>query len=101
MAYSPLFTTVCFDPKSNKYGFRKLSLVEIPFYAIGIKFPTELNEKDGNFFTDLRALRDSQYVKQRPVVVFPEATKTNGRGVLHFQEDLINAILKAAGPNSE
>jgi hypothetical protein len=100
MAYSPLFTTVCFDPKSNRFGFRKLALLEIPLYAMGIKFPSELNENDGNFFTDLRALRDSQYVKQRPLIVFPEATKTNGRGVLNFEADVTSALIKAATQES-
>ena len=31
----------------------------------------------------------------RPVVIFPEATKTNGRGILQFEDDIIAIILNA------
>ena len=64
----------------------------MPFYAIGIKFPREeLNE--ANFFTDIDALRTSLYVKNRPIVVFPEGTKTNGRGILHIEDDIVKMIV--------
>lgn len=33
---------------------------------------------------------------RRPVVIFPEATKTNGRGILNFEQDILDIILKAA-----
>lgn len=39
MAYSPLYTAVAINKSNGKYGFRKLSLLEIPLHAIGIKFP--------------------------------------------------------------
>lgn len=96
MAYSPTFTALCKGEKSGKYGFRKLGMFEVPFYAMGIKFPETVRETDGNFFTDLRALKDSQYVKSRPIVIFPEGTKTNGMGILNFEEGVSEIIIKAA-----
>lgn len=39
MAYSPCFTAVCFDPETKKHGLRKLGMLELPFFAMGIKFP--------------------------------------------------------------
>jgi hypothetical protein len=43
LAYSPIFTAVAINKQTGKYGFRKLSLLEIPFHAIGIKFPQEVD----------------------------------------------------------
>lgn len=89
MAYGPVFTAIA--TRNGKYGLRKIGMFELPFYAIGIKFPREeLNE--ANFFTDITALRNSLYVKNRPIVVFPEGTKTNGRGILHIEDDIIKMI---------
>ena len=79
MAYSPLFTAVCQHKDTQKFGFRKLGFFEIIPYAMGLKFPIQVGQNE--LFDDLKKLRDSQYV-MRPVVIFPEATKTNGKGVL-------------------
>jgi hypothetical protein len=38
-------------------------------------------------------------VKTRPIVIFPEGTKTNGRGILHFPEGIFDIILKSAKSN--
>lgn len=72
-------------------------MFETPFYALGLKFPTEV-QCSKNFFTDLKTLRDSTYVK-RTIVVFPEATKTNGRGILSFEDGMIEILLKALASN--
>jgi len=66
-------------------------MLELPFYAVGIKFPQRV--KEGDFYSSLRELKDSQYVKSRPLVVFPEGTKSNGRGILSFESDIINVLL--------
>ena len=42
LSYSPLFTTVAINAETKKHGFRKLAAWEIPFYAMGIKFPSEV-----------------------------------------------------------
>ena len=60
---------------------------------MGIKFPKEVSQSA--FFDDLKQMSESQYVR-RPVVIFPEATKTNGRGVLNIEDDLVDIIVKAA-----
>ena len=91
MKYSPLFTAVC--SKAGKFGLRKIGILELPFYAMGIKFPQEVKESDTNFFTDISVLKASQYCKQRPVVIFPEGTKTNGRGILNFENDITKMLL--------
>lgn len=36
------------------------------------------------------------YRGQRPVVLFPEGTKTNGLGILNIDEGVINMIAEAA-----
>ncbi len=55
-----------------------------------------MKENDSNFFTDLIALKDSLYVKNRPIVVFPECTKTNGKGILQIEDDIVQILVKAA-----
>ena len=90
MAYGPVFTAVA--TRNGKYGLRKIGFFELPFYAMGIKFPRE-ELKETNFFTDIEALRASLYVKSRPIVVFPEGTKTNGRGLLHIEDDIVKMIV--------
>jgi len=61
MKYSPLFTAVCY--KAGKFGLRRIGILELPFYAMGIKFPQEVKESDTNFFTDISVLKASQYCK--------------------------------------
>ena len=62
MAYAPTFTAVCREANTGKYGLRKVGLLELPFFAMGIKFPVEVKEGSSNFFTDLAALKASLYV---------------------------------------
>ena len=63
MAYSPTFAALCRGQESGRYGFRKLGMLEIVTYAIGIKFPKDVRENSGHFFTDLKQMRDSQYIR--------------------------------------
>jgi 1-acyl-sn-glycerol-3-phosphate acyltransferase len=93
MAYSPLFTAVAINRENGKLGLRKLGMLEIMMHAIGIKFPQEVNP--AHCYTDLTTLLNSQYTK-RPVVIFPEATKTNGKGVLSFPSDITDMIIKTS-----
>ncbi len=90
MNYSPIFTAVCFDGK--RYGLRRIGMFELPFYAMGVKFPRTVS--DGQLITDIEAVRG--YVSQRPIVIFPEGSKTNGRGILAFEEDIVEMILAAS-----
>jgi 1-acyl-sn-glycerol-3-phosphate acyltransferase len=52
-----------------------------------------VNATDPNFYTDLKALRASLYVKSRPIVVFPEGTKTNGRGILQLEDEIVEILV--------
>jgi len=85
MTYSPVFTAVATD--GQKFGLRRVGLLELPFFAMGIKFP----RSDAAVVTDLDQI--AGYVSQRPIVIFPEGTKTNGRGILTFEEDIVSLIL--------
>ena len=44
VGYSPLFTAVCQNKDTGKYGFRKLGFFEVPLYALGLKFPTKVDD---------------------------------------------------------
>ena len=92
--YGPVFTQVA--SKNGRFGFRKLGLFEIPLAAIGLRFPPEVKEDDKNFFTDLGELRASLYVQGRPIAVFPEGSKTNGRGILQLEEGIVEVLTNAA-----
>ena len=92
--YGPVFTQVA--SKNGRFGLRKLGLFEIPLAAIGLRFPPEVKEDDKNFFTDLGELRASLYVQGRPIAVFPEGSKTNGRGILQLEEGIVEVLAKAA-----
>jgi len=39
------------------------------------------------------------YKGVRPVVVFPEATKTNGLGILNLERDVVRMVVEAGGLN--
>ena len=39
--YQPLFTAVCFNPDTKKYGLRKVGFLEMIKFTIGISFPSE------------------------------------------------------------
>ena len=94
MAYGPVFTKVAV--RGGKQGFRVLGMLEIIREAMGLRFPVEVKEGDTNFYTDLAALRASLYVKSRPIAVFPEGAKTNGKGILQIHPDIIEILAKAA-----
>ena len=47
------------------------------------------------FFADLQALYDSKYVK-RPIVLIPECTNTNGKGVLQIPPSVMNDLISPA-----
>lgn len=94
MEYGPVFTQAA--SKNGRFGLRKLGLIEIPLAAIGLRFPPEVKDDDKNFFTDLKELRASLYVQARPIAVFPEGSKTNGRGILQLEEGIVEVLTNAA-----
>ncbi|KAI9512164.1 hypothetical protein F5148DRAFT_974063 [Russula earlei] len=64
--------------RANIVGFRKVSLLNIILHTGN----TPLDASGGNFVS-LEEIRSSA---NRPVVVFPECTTSNGRGLLQFAE---------------
>src|SRR5712671_6140707 len=64
--------------RANIVGFRKVSLLRIIMSTGG----TPLDASSGNYFN----LEDIRSSASRPVVVFPECTTSNGRGLLKFSE---------------
>ncbi|KAH9966132.1 hypothetical protein BC827DRAFT_1125793 [Russula dissimulans] len=64
--------------RANIVGFRKVSLLRIIMCTGG----TPLDASGGNYF-NLEEIRSSA---SRPIVVFPECTTSNGRGLLKFAE---------------
>jgi len=64
--------------RANIVGFRKVSLLRIIMYTGG----TPLDASGGNYLK-LEEIRSSA---TRPIVVFPECTTSNGRGLLKFAE---------------
>lgn len=62
----------------NIAGFRKVSLLQVVMYT----GRTPLDASSGNY-SSLEEIRSSA---DRPLVVFPECTTSNGRGLLKFAE---------------
>eukprot|EP00347_Sterkiella_histriomuscorum_P002985 403366042 len=93
LCYAPLYTQVAINRQSGKFGFRVIGMLEVLRCAIGIRFPQEVD--NGSFYDNLETLIASQKIK-RPIVLFPEATKTNGRGILNFEPEIVDIILAAA-----
>jgi hypothetical protein len=63
-------------------------------HAIGLRFP---KVEEGKQYLDLKKTLMDAYIK-RPLVIFIEGTKTNGRGVLEpshsIVEEIVNFSLK-------
>mmetsp|Transcript_33369 Transcript_33369/g.51182 ORF Transcript_33369/g.51182 Transcript_33369/m.51182 type:complete len:86 (+) Transcript_33369:515-772(+) len=70
------------------------------FAACGILFPEEQTDDSGVFFS-IKELKEQSgflwYKGQRPVVVFPEGSKTNGLGILNIEKGIIDMIKRAGG----
>jgi hypothetical protein len=65
-------------PRANIVGFRKVSLLRIIMHTGG----SPLNVSSG----DCSSLEEIRRSANRPVVVFPECTTSNGRGLLKFAD---------------
>ena len=79
-----------FDEKNGKAGVRALGSLEIISRACGLHFPQK--RPSNQLHQSFQELRNSMYVKFRPIVFFPECTKTNGKGVLNIPEPALNLI---------
>ena len=102
MKYSPTFTkvvTVNNQDGQSTVGLRVLGTWETLCHALGINVPDTLTSDSGVFYS-IKELRDNAGFMwcrgQRPIVVFPEGTKTNGEGVLKIDQDITKMIIDAA-----
>jgi len=102
--YSPTFTQIVIVKQpggSTKAGLRILSGWELFKHAIGLKFPEEVSEDPGYVYYSIKQLRQDSgflwYKGLRPVVVFPEGTKTNGLGILNIEPGIVKMISEAGG----
>ena len=93
VTYAPLFTTMDFDDKTGKEGVRALSNFEVLSRACGIKFPEK--RPSNQLYRSFWELRNAQYIKNRPIVFFPECTKTNGKGIIKIPEPAMKLIAGA------
>lgn len=77
-----------FDQLSGKAGLRPLGIFETMRRAIGIVHPQRVAAQSLHAsFMDLKEAHGG-----RPLVFFPECTKTNGRGILDFPEEALGFI---------
>jgi len=99
--YTPIFTKVLlYTDLSGKAraGIRELSSFEQLTHSFGLKFPQIIQERVNTnepypaFHKDLKALHDSKYVK-RPIVLIPECTSTNGRGILQIPQPVMEDLI--------
>lgn len=106
--YSPIFTQIVIvkGAKANKVGLRKMGTWETIKAAMGISFPEEYEEgkQPAGVYFSVKELRENDgflwYNPTRPVVIFPEGTKTNGLGILNIEDGVIKLIDDAAHPDS-
>lgn len=84
--YSPVFTQIATNGK--RVGFRVLGFYERMTHGLGIGHPQEID----NLLT-LEEVREAN--SRRPIIVYPEGTKTNGMGVLQFPEEVSKQLLRA------
>lgn len=71
-------------------GLRVLTGWQLIKRAIGVTLPRQYP----NLYSSFKQIQDAQFTR-RPIVVFPQCTKTNGRGVLNFPIGL-QIMLQAA-----
>ena len=64
--------------------------------AIGLKFPEVLSKHQDNVFYSVKELKENtgnfMVRGTRPIVLFPEGTKTNGYGILNIDAGVIKLI---------
>jgi hypothetical protein len=64
--------------------------------AIGLRFPEIHKKQQDNVFYSVKELNEKEglfwYKGMRPVVLFPEGTKTNGMGILNIDDGVVKLI---------
>ena len=102
--FSPVFTKIVVVEKSNgerKAGLRILGPIESILAAIGLDLPEVVQKEKSYIYFNVKKLKEEAgflwYKGQRPVVIFPEGTKTNGLGILNIEPNIIKMINDAGG----
>ena len=88
----------------TKTGLRILNTWETITHALGLYFPETISGKDapGVYFSVKELKEASGFLcckGRRPVVLFPEGTKTNGLGILNIDSGVIDLIEQAVNDN--
>ena len=92
--YSPKFLYIAKSKNNENDLFFELSFFTFFFYAIGIKFPKN-NSKEKNKYFNLNKYLDNNK-NGKPLVIFPEATKSNRLAVLPVRSNLMDEIYDIA-----
>ena len=88
--YSPKFLYIAKSKDNAKDAFFELSFFTAFFYGIGIKFPKNNSNETNKYFNLNNYLEKNK--KSKPLVIFPEATKTNRLAVLPVRSNLMDEI---------
>jgi len=86
--YSPKFLWCAKSGDNNNDYYYELNIYNVFFYGIGLKFINATDKKYKSFSIE-------EYLKTNPsvpIVIFPEATKTNKRGSLSVKSNLMDGI---------
>ena len=83
------------DFYQNVAGLRTIGSLELIHRACGINFPSQNQTVLTKHFKSFKDVRDSLYVKGRPLIFFPECTRSNGKGVLDIPIEAVQLIQKA------
>ena len=91
--FSPLIVVMDFDAKTGNAGLRPITWFENIGRAIGIRMPTTVAA--GSTFKSFKAIRESRFIQNRPIVFFPECTRSNGKGVLELPTEAVEFVQNA------
>ena len=93
--YSPTFLYIAKSKDNKNDSYIELSFLNILFYGSGIKFPKY--NKNKKYF-DLNNYLDNNK-NSKPIVIFPEVTKSNRLAVLPIRSNLMDQIYSMAQNN--
>ena len=82
-----------YDVVSGKAGLRPIGRAELIHRACGINFPGKV--ASALLYKSFKDVRQASYVQNRPIVFFPECTRSNGKGVLEPPKEAVEFIQAA------
>lgn len=93
--YNPKILYIAKSDNNEQDAFIELSYISLFFYGVGIKF-NKFNPKK-KYFDINRYLKENP--NGRPLLIFPEATKSNRLAILSIRSNLMDNIYKMAKEN--